>query len=154
MKKFFSVFAAMFVALFVVNFLPGSAKAQRFGLNRSNSDVEQIKKLSLQYLRSRTAHRAVGNADELKVKEVLVDEQQIAHTRIRQTVNEIPVWGGEAIVHTKADATLFAITDDLKEGIAVNTQPNFSEKYAIFIAKRNYSGSQFLTAPPIADLTI
>ncbi len=156
MKKFFSVFAALFAAFVIVNFLPGSATAQRIGsnLNRSNSDVEKIKKVSLEHLKNRTAFRQIGNTDELVVKQVSVDEVQIAHTRIRQTVKDIPVWGGEAIVHTKADSTLFAITDNLKEGIAVNTQPNLSEKYAVFLAKRQYRGSPFLTAEPVADLWI
>ena len=161
MKKNFSIFATLFVAFVVLN-LPGSVIAQKRDIGGSKLNIEQIKNISLDYLRSSTAGRAVGTAertrngavDELKVKEVAIDELQMAHTKVRQTISDIPVWGGEAIVHLNPNGSLFAITDDLKESIAVNINPSFSEKKAISIAKRMYYGSQFLTDAPVADLWI
>ena len=58
----------------------------------------------------------------------------MAHTSVRQTVGGVPVWEGEAIVHLKKDGELSTVTDDLKESVAVNTQPNLSEKDAIKLA--------------------
>jgi hypothetical protein len=41
----------------------------------------------------------------------------MAHTKVRQTVGDVPVWEGEAIVHLKADGSLSTITDNLKESL-------------------------------------
>ena len=64
----------------------------------------------------------------------------MAHTRFRQTVDGIPVWEGEVIVHLKADGTLSSITDDLKEAVHVNTTPSFSVREVAKLALRSYKG--------------
>ncbi len=156
MKKFLSITAALAAIAFVVfTFLPRSSEANKtvFG-NGSQDDIETVKQISLDYLRRETANRLTGGADELKVQSVVFDDLKMAHTKVRQTVGDIPVWEGEAIVHIKADGSLASITDGLKDAVTVNTAPNFSMKDAVRIAEKIYGGSNFLTARPTADLWI
>src|SRR5689334_25063658 len=78
----------------------------------------------------------------------------MAHTHVQQTVNGVPVWEGQAVVHLKADGELSQITDNLKESIAVETKPNLTAGDALFAAKRMYTGSRFMTEEPRIDLYI
>ena len=79
----------------------------------------------------------------------------MAHTHVQQTVEGVPVWEGEAIVHLKPDGELSRITDDLKENITVNTQPNFKPEEALKFALRTKTGRvRTLTEEPTIDLWI
>lgn len=111
----------------------------------TQDELETAKQISLGILRDRAAARAVGNVDEFKVQKVEIDDLKMAHTRVQQMVGGIPVWEGEAIVHLKADGQLSTVTDDLKEAVSVNTQPNFNEKEAVQLALNYYQGSAKLT---------
>jgi Zn-dependent metalloprotease len=154
-KKFLSIFAALLVAFVAFAFLTKTAEADKtvFG-TKSFDDVERVKQISLDYLRNDTANRSIGNTSELKAQSVEFDKLNMAHTKVRQTVNEVPVWEGEAIVHLKSDGSLSTITDNLKESLFVNTQPNFSADEAIEIAEKMYGDSAALTAKSIADLWV
>jgi Zn-dependent metalloprotease len=151
-KKFLSIFAALLVAFVAFAFLTKTAEADKtvFG-TKSFDDVERVKQISLDYLRNDTANRSIGNTSELKAQSVEFDKLNMAHTKVRQTVNEVPVWEGEAIVHLKSDGSLSTITDNLKESLFVNTQPNFSADEAIEIAEKMYGDSAALTAKSIAE---
>lgn len=154
LKKYIS-FAAILFAVAVFAYLTKNVEAEKniFGTG-SPEEIEHAKQISLDILRTNLANRAIGNVEDLKIQSVNIDELKMAHTKVRQTVNEIPVWEGEAIVHLKNDGSLSTITDELKESIAVNTQANLSAEDAIEYAKRFYRGSQFLTDKPKADLWI
>ena len=143
MKKFLSIFVTLLISFVVFAFLTKSAEADKtvFG-DRSHDDIERVKQISLDYLRNSVGTRAVSNADEFKVKSVVIDELNMAHTKVIQSVNDVPVWEGEAIVHIQSDGKLSTITDDLKESLAVNTQPNFSAEDAIKIAEKMYVDSK------------
>ncbi|MBA3601137.1 MAG: hypothetical protein H0W45_07875, partial [Acidobacteria bacterium] len=149
MKKNLSIFATLLIAIAVFAFLTKTAEADKtvFG-SGSLEDTEQVKQISLNYLRDNTANRAIGSADELKVKSVEFDELNMAHTKVFQTVNEIPVWEGEAIVHLKSDGSLRTITDNLKDSIIVNTQPNFTAEEAEKFAVQMYDGAAELSENP------
>ena len=66
----------------------------------------------------------------------------------------MPVLGGEAIAHMNADGAAFDDTDNLVEGISVNTTPRLTPEGAIAIATTDYGCSTCLTAAPKADLWI
>jgi thermolysin len=153
-KKILLISATFAVAFVAFTFLPKTQAQKTLSGKGSPDNIERVKQTSLDFLRNTTALRSLGNADELKVQTVEIDNLKMAHTKVRQSVNDIPVWGGEAIVHLNADGSLFTITDDLKESIFVNTQPNFSAEVAIEIAQKFYKGSPFLTEEPKADLWI
>lgn len=155
MKKFLGILAVFAIGLLVFGLVSKQADANRNIFSTGTPDeLENAKQISLGILRNRAAQRAIGNVDDYEVKRVEVDSVKMAHTHVRQTVDKIPVWEGEAIVHLKTDGELAVITDDLKENIQVNTQPNFTKDDVLMIAKRMYKGSRFITDPPTVDLYV
>ncbi|MCY7344921.1 MAG: M4 family metallopeptidase [Pyrinomonadaceae bacterium] len=155
MKKFLSVFVTLLVAFVVFAFLTKTAEADKsvFG-TKSLDDTERIKQISLDFLRANLVNRAAGDVKELKAQAVTFDDLNMAHTKVRQTVGDIPVWEGEAIVHIKADGSLSTITDNLKDSLSVDTRPTISLDEAVKIAVRMYSGAADLTETPTADLWV
>lgn len=153
MKKFVCFLAITIVALGAFAFWSDTTEAQRSVF--SKKDIETVKQKSLAYLNDRLANRGFAMAnDDVKVTEVFIDDLNMGHTRVQQIVNNVPVWGGEAIVHLNKDGSLATITDDLVEASYVSTEPNFSREDSIKFATRSYKGSKFLTAEPVADLWI
>lgn len=155
MKKFLGILALLALAITVFIAIPGGAGASKNIFDKGTQDeLERAKQISLDILRDKAALRPIGNVDEFQVQKVEIDDLRMAHTRVRQTVGGVPVWEGEAIVHLKANGELSVVTDNLKEGIAVSTQPNFSIKQVIELARTMYKGSEFITHEPTADLYI
>lgn len=155
MKKFLGILALFVLAGSTLFMISNKAGASKPIFDKGTQDeLENAKQISLGILRDRAAQRAIGNVDEFQVQKVEIDDLDMAHTRVRQTVNGIPVWEGEAIVHLKSDGSLSTVTDDLKEGISVNTQPNFSEKDAYNMAIDMYRGRAKLTDTPKIELFV
>ena len=156
MKKFLGILAVFAIGLLIFGIISKSADANRNIFDKGTPDeLENAKQISLGILRDRAAQRAIGNPDQYEVKRVELDSVKMAHTHVRQTVEGVPVWEGEAIVHLKQDGELSVITDDLKEGVAVNTKPNLSADEAILAAKAFYTpGARFLTEKPTAEIFI
>ncbi|MEZ5428877.1 MAG: M4 family metallopeptidase [Pyrinomonadaceae bacterium] len=155
MKKILSLLVVICVGLAIFGLISKKAGANTpiFGQG-SQDELERAKQISLEILRGQAAQRAIGNIEEFQVQKVEIDELKMAHTKVRQTYNNIPVWEGEAIVHLKSDGQLSVITDDLKEGIAVNTEPNFTEKDAYRMALEMYGGKAQVTDDPKIELYI
>jgi Zn-dependent metalloprotease len=154
-KKFLSILAVFGVMIFVFGLIGKKADANKPIFNAGTDDeLENAKQISLGILRGRAAQRALGNVDEFQVKKVEIDDLKMAHTKVHQTYDKIPVWEGEAIVHLNQDGSLSTVTDDLKEMIAVNTKANFSENEALRIALDGYRGRAKLTDKPKVDLYI
>ncbi len=155
MKKFFGLLALVGLGLVVFGIVSTRSEAQKAIFGKGTSDeVEMAKQISLEVLRDRAANRSIGNVDEYDVKRVDIDELRMAHTRVLQKVNGIPVWEGEAIVHLKADGSLADITDALKEGIVVNTDPDLNQRQATLTAKAAYTGKAAQTDPEMVQMYI
>ncbi|MDQ3130153.1 MAG: M4 family metallopeptidase [Acidobacteriota bacterium] len=159
MKKFLSITAVFVLALLAFGLISNQTEANKpvFG-EGSRDELENAKRISLDILRDRAARRG-ANADDFQIQKVEIDELKMAHTRVRQTVENIPVWEGEAIVHLKSDGGLSTVTDNLKEGVAVNTQPNFSAEDAVNLVRQTSSrdmkfSKETLNETPIVDLWI
>ncbi len=92
---------------------------------------------------------------ELRTMRVKVDDLRFAHTKVQQLVNGVPVFGGEAIVHLTPQGKLFGITDDMLDGVQVDTTPDYSADEAMDIAAEDYfDGWDKLTEDPTADLYV
>ena len=155
MKKFLSILAVFGVAIFAFGLIIKKTDASKPIFNSGSDDEkENAKQISLGVLRGRAAQRALGNVDEFQVQKVEIDELKMAHTKFRQTLDGIPVWEGEAIVHLNEDGSLSTVTDNMKEMLAVNTRPNFSENEALRIALDGYRGRAKLTEKPTIDLWV
>ncbi len=155
MKKLLSIFAVFATVLFVFGIVSRHTGASKTVFNDGgDGDRELAKQISMGILRDRATQRAIGNPDEYAVKRVEIDDLKMAHTHVQQYVGGVPVWEGEAIVHLRSDAALSLITDDLKEGIAIETKPTLSAEDALSTAKRMYRGSRFITEEPRVELYI
>ncbi len=155
MKKLIGGLLVMAAALLVFGLLSDKANAKKQIFGNGGDDREIAKEISLGILRDRSAQRAIGNVDDYKVKRVEIDDLKMAHTHVQQSLNGVPVWQGEAIVHLKPDGELSLITDDLKEGIALDTTPNITADDALSIASRGRGGiKRRMTEPPTVNLWI
>jgi len=154
-KKIVIVLCAVLaaVAIFGTVTKRTDATAPLFG-NGKIDEKEVAKAISLGILRDRASQRAIGDVSEFKVRDVVIDELKMAHTKFQQVVGGVPVWEGEVIVHLKPDGNLAVLTDDLKEGVAVDTTPNLSIDDALEIARRTNRGPRLMTDPPIIGLYI
>lgn len=153
MKKLVCILAVFVAALVVFGIVSERTKANKAVFGNGNSDdKEKAKEISLEVLRGRAMYRPVGNVDEFRVKRVEIDELGMAHTHVQQVIGDVPVWGGEAIVHLNSDASLSTITDEMKDTVAVDTHPTLSPKEAIRFAVGHYRGRAKLTEKPTADL--
>ena len=155
MKKILGLLAIVVSVLIVFGTISKRAEANKAIFSTGSQDErEAAKRISLDILRERAATRLIGNVEDLEIQKIDIDELGMAHTRVRQTVGGVPVWEGEAIVHLKSDGTLARITDDFREGITVNTTPNFSQKEALRFAANAYAGRAQQTDPSIIDLYV
>ena len=93
--------------------------------------------------------------DQLRTMSVKIDDLDMAHTRVQQLVNDVPVWGGEAIVHFDDDGTLLGVTDDLVPDVFVDTTADIDADEAIDIAVEDLgAGWEATTDDPTADLWV
>ncbi len=141
--------AAAFLSFAII----ANADKQVFSEGGSD-DKELAKRISLDYLRERGTERAIGDVDQFVVTKVEIDDLKMAHTRVNQAVDGVPVWEGEAIVHLKADGTVSTLTDSLKENISVGTEPTYSMKEGIEMAHDLYRGKAKITQGSDAELFI
>jgi Zn-dependent metalloprotease len=160
-KKILGILALFVLAVSIAFILkPQTAGAGRNVFEKGSQDEREIaRKKSLEVLRDKALQRGVkvnpaSPEDDFKVKKIEIDGLKMAHTRVQQVVNDVPVWEGEAIVHLRPDGELSTVTDNLKEAIAVSTEPNFSDKDAVKMAKRLFNGSNASTEEPKVDLWI
>lgn len=72
--------------------------------------------------------------DPLGLSRTKVDAKGLAHVRYQQLHGGVPVFGGEAIVHTDAAGVLFRLTDTLVRDIVVDATPAHSADAAIAVA--------------------
>jgi thermolysin len=154
-KKLFVFLAATALSLLIFGAISFTTEANENIFGNGNSDeLEIARQKSIAILREDSLSRVIGNPDEFKVKRVEIDELNMAHTHVVQVIGGVPVWEGEAIVHLKSDGALASVTDDLKEGVIVNTTPGYTAEQILDYAKRLDRGSRFITEAPIVDLYI
>lgn len=155
MKKYrlLLLWLVVLISTFTIPYIGTSAAGNVFRTG-SQAELALAKTISLNYLAQRIGEYGIGSIDDLKVELVDIDELLMAHTRVQQTFQGIPVYGGEAIVHFNRDTSFFAFTDTLVKGVQLNTQPNITSDQAIQIAVKHYRCPSCLTAPPKTELFI
>ena len=109
--------------------------------------------LSFRHLHARKAELMEG-VDEVQTKSVDIDLLGMAHTRVEQTIDGIPVVGGQAIIHLDPTGKLARVTDSLIRHIDVDTEPVFDRKSSIDIALEAFGDAGSLTEDPEASLAI
>ncbi len=146
MKKLLYSLIALCIATMFISFNPSKT-----GAARASVDNDDVLAKSVEALNNQRMERD-GKTDDFALMRIKTDELNKSHTKLRQTVSGIPVWGGEAIVHLNEDGSLSSITDDFKNGISVNTEPIFDAEEALAIARRSFAGPE--TSEPKTDLWV
>ncbi len=123
---------------------------ERVGDIESDDDAEAIAIAHVERLRP----ELLAEGEQLHPQRAWVDELGMSHARMHQSVDGIPVFGAEAIVHSRADGTFDGMTDGLHHDIDVSTTPWLSESWAIEQAIAATGGRTRLTEEPTAALTI
>ncbi len=96
----------------------------------------------------------LSNLGELVPTRVVVDELGMAHTRLQQRLDGVPVFGAEAIVHLHDDGSLASVTDNLVPDPHVSTVADIDPDDAIERALQEALGWDLVTADPIVDLWV
>jgi len=144
---------ALALAAAALYFRPLSAQRPVFTTGTA-AELAQARSIGLDHLRAIASQKGIDDADDLVVSNAQVDRLSMAHVRVQQRYNRIPVLGGEAIAHLNADGSQFADTDNLVAAINVSTTPTLTPDAAINVAVADYGCRGCLTRAPTADLWI
>ena len=107
---------------------------------------------SLDHLDVHAGVFGVAGRGDLRLTRAFVDELDLTHTRFQQTIDGVPVFGGEGIVHLRRDRSIAAVTDAFVPHLAVSTTPKLSSDQAIDRALPTGACATCLATPPAADL--
>src|SRR5215213_3032664 len=115
--------------------LPGLVHGQKLSKTEKLARAEAA---SLRRLQKKLAAKGIASND-VKTLRVFEDKDKAdrVHTHVQQLHNGVPVFGGQAIVHLNSanETEARAATDNLVEGISVNTTPSLSAEEAVAAAK-------------------
>jgi Zn-dependent metalloprotease len=155
MRRFAYISAIFVVALFaIVSTYNGSLAQLKAFQKGTPEEIKLAESLSLNHLEKNLSTYGISSIKDLKVNRVFVDDLSMAHTRVQQTFEGVPVFGGEAIVHLNSDGSLSTVTDTLVKNVKVNAEPTLLGDEAINIATTEYGCSDCLTAAPEVDLWV
>jgi Zn-dependent metalloprotease len=118
------------------------------------ADLKLAAQISVAALEQALAPDAIDARRDLAVARVSIDDLSMAHTRVQQLHDGIPVFGGEAIVHLRRDGSLFSVTDALVRGLDVDAVPDLDAAQAVERAVADHGCPACLTDEPIADLWV
>jgi Zn-dependent metalloprotease len=118
------------------------------------AELVRARSIGLDRLRVVAMQKGIDDANDLVVSNAHVDRLSMAHVRVQQRFQGVPVFGGEAIAHLNSDGSAFAETDDLIAAISVSSTPTFTADQAIDVAVADYGCRTCLTKPPTAGLWI
>lgn len=120
----------------------------------SGSAEEEVAAENLAYDHLEATERLTG-VGELWTDKVTIDTLSNAHVRIAQSVDGIPVFGGETIVHLKPNGTVNTITDGLVRDIQLDdTIANYSGDEALDAAAELTGGWEGVTNVPEPKLVV
>ncbi len=81
-------------------------------------------------------------ATELAVIERSRDEQGMEHTRFRQEVDGIPVWGAVMVVHTNSGGQITAVNGEYIPNISLNVTPDLSLAEGLALVKHDLGDNE------------
>lgn len=122
----------------------------------SPAELLVAEEMAMQYLDVHLAPENLDARQHFKPSVISIDELHMAHVRVQQERDKVPVFGGEMIVHLNPDGSLFAVTDTHVRDIPsdIVTTPTMGVEDVVETVLGNYDCVDCLTAPPVADLLI
>jgi vibriolysin len=98
--------------------------------------------------------KVLAGVSSFTTTRVGVDSVGMAHVRLQQDVDGIPVFGGEAIVHLDATGAYVGVTDDMVRDLDVDTEPLYTADEALDIALDTYGEGNGLKHDATASLVV
>jgi len=98
--------------------------------------------------------KLTDDIDELVVKSVDVDNRGLGHVRYQQMQGGVPVFGGEAYIHTDANGLLYRIADRLVHDLDVDVTPAHTAASAIELTRSLHSPLARDVEAPVAELVV
>lgn len=103
-------------------------------------DYENLKQTAIKYLEEELGKESGQESPTgFRVLSIQRDGLKIAHVRFQQTYKELPVFGGEAIVHLNQDNRLLSVTNDITPEVdeaRLEMSPAITVERAVEIAYR------------------
>jgi vibriolysin len=120
------------------------------------AEDEQAKDLASELAVQHIAERPhfLHEVGDVKVARVVIDNDGEAHTRVQQTIQGVPVFEGEAIVHIGRDGMLNSVTDKFVRNVKVDVKPSLRPHEAEDLAIAEIGGGDYLLGVPKTDLQI
>jgi len=115
--------------------------------------AEVAERLSHEYLADPVMKLTYG-VDEVWTQSVRIDDRNQAHVRVMQTVDNIPVLGGQAIVHLDRNGIFKGVTDGFVRFVDVDTTPTYQDYEAIDLVVDLQGGWDVISGQPEAELMI
>jgi Zn-dependent metalloprotease len=112
------------------------------------------KRLSLEAVKARGTIGDVPATELTSVRGVTIDSFGEAHTRIEQTYQGVPVFGGEVVMHLRGNGQVKSVTDGLVRNVAVDTTPAIAAQQAVETAVQTVGGWANVSHTPKSDLLI
>lgn len=110
--------------------------------------------MAVQQLRSGAPALGLGADSAFLSQRVSTDAFGILHVHVRQTYKGIPVWGGDAILHTDSENQPMPMTDKLVRGLDLAVAPALRESEALAIASRDMDPQGAFAYAPTLDLVV
>lgn len=119
----------------------------------SDQELALVQDLTWDFLATKAPSLGLDLQDFQAIK-VWTDDLGMAHTRLAQRYQGVPVFGAQAIVHFGPDGALQSFTDSLQRDIQVDTSPAYTAEEALDIAVYDFGGYELLTADPEIELVV
>lgn len=130
-----------------------SADAPLFAAG-SDDERELAESLATEHLDRIKGDWSIDTVGDFRPTRVVIDDLLSAHVRFQQTFEDVPVFGGETIVHMDAWGGVTALTDNVVPGIKIGTSPVIFDDEAVDIAVDAAGGWQRASSDPDASLWI
>jgi Zn-dependent metalloprotease len=110
--------------------------------------------LTWQYLEDHKEEFQLERKNHMKLLRAWVDELAMAHVHVQQTFADVPVLGGEVIVHWHKDGTLSGVTNSWVSDLQVDTTPNLTTEQAVVAATGGRGCPDCVASPPEVALWV
>ncbi len=110
--------------------------------------------LALQQLRASSVALGLSADNSFLSQRVSTDAFGILHVHVRQTYKGVPVWGGDAILHTDAENQPLRMTDKLVRGLDLAVTPALESSEALAIASRDMAPKGSFAFTPSQELVV
>jgi len=111
--------------------------AQKLTINEDNLEIHDTSAVADQVIEEYSKYFGIkGDKNTLIQDTIKKDAQENSYVVYQQEHKEIPVFGGQTIVHLDAENSVSALTGSVAPNVSVNIQPVLDEQQGIAYAKQ------------------